>query len=286
MGDKTSVQTIVNVTGGAVAVLLIAYTIGSYTFLREEVTGCMADYSSVSSFALRTSGGQLMSAIEIQAQAGANERGLMENSRVIDVTDNGVGSALAINLGHADVHDLNSTTGIDVAWRPLGLTGASASCLRYSVFMGKDFDFGRGGNLPGFFGGDAPSATGEKVTAGFVAGPRWTREGYAEVLIDAPVIRAPNGQTLGYRDLTFDRGRWVTVEQELSLNDPGAANGRVRVWIDGVMKVDAEDVKLRDEDAVSISGVLARAGYAARGYTTPTGESATLLVSPMEIGWR
>lgn len=287
MTEKTSVTTIVNVTGGVTALLLVGYTVASYTIFQEEVHGCMASYNNIASFALRGTYGQLMNAIEVQAQAGASERGLMENTQVIEAADMAAGgsAALKVKLGRADATDPLSAVGLDLAWRPLGLGDASAACLRYSVKLGDDFDFDQGGNLPGFFGG-TPAAEGDKNSDGFVVRPRWMRDGKGEMLFDSPKVDLPTGRVVRNHYFTFKKGDWVTVESELAFAEPASTKAQLKVWLDGELVLETETLELREENGGGILGVQARVGYLGSARGAPTGEPATLLLSPMEIGWR
>ncbi|MCB1519442.1 MAG: hypothetical protein KDJ37_02575 [Hyphomicrobiaceae bacterium] len=286
MTTKTSVSTIVNVGGGGAALLLAVYALGSYMWADQKEPGCMADYQNIANFAFRSPDGRLMSAIEVQAQAGADERGLMENTQIVELLSGPVDAALEVRLGRTDPADPMSAVGVDFAWRPLGLVAASSACLRYSIWLPNDFEFGTGGSLPGLFGGNAPALDGEKTTEGFAVRPKWTRDAVGEVLAESPVNDGGDAKSYGYRQLAFERGRWTTIEQEVVLNSAGATDGKLRVWKDGVMLVDEHDVKLRDDEQTGISGVVARAGFLARGRGAPTGPRATLQLSPMEIGWR
>jgi hypothetical protein len=52
------------------------------------------------------------------------------------------------------------------------------------------------------------------------------------------------------------RGQWYCVEHEVLLDDPGAANGEVRVWIVGELVIEGTGLDLRGELEVGMNRVL------------------------------
>ncbi|MGD9785555.1 MAG: polysaccharide lyase [Hyphomicrobiaceae bacterium] len=286
MSSKTSVNTIMNVVGGGAILLLVAYGAGTYYFSSAEPEGCIASYTRGATFGYRANDGRLLSAIEVQAQAGADERGLMENTRIVEADGIAATSALEVKLGRADATDPSSALGVDFAWRPVGLRAASAACLRYSVFLPDDFDFGSGGSLPGLFGGGQPPAEGETATEGFAIRPHWSRDAHGEVIADTPMLKEARDRLFGYRKLAFKRGRWATIEQEVRLNAPDSKDGVLKVWFNGQLVVEEDRMSLRDSAATTIAGVMARASFAGTGRGAPDSEHGLLRLSPLEMSWR
>lgn len=286
MAQKTSVNTIVTVGASGAALLLVAYTAASYFWLDRPIPGCMIDYQKMATFDLTGNDGGLLSPIELQARAGNGERGVTENARIVAVSDGPSTAALEVTLGLADPGNDSATPGIRFAWRPAASERASAACMRYSVWLPEDFDYAKGGNLPGFFGGELPTS-GEKITAGIDLRTRWHREGLTDFSLRAPLVETSTGQSIGYRTATLARGRWSSIEQELKLNTPGAKDGVLRVWMDGVKVVETKRLAMREDDSIVIEGVAANVGFA----LTPTrqlprGQPGTLRVSPIEFAWR
>lgn len=54
----------------------------------------------------------------------------------------------------------------------------------------------------------------------------------------------------------IERERWYCVEHEIRLNDPGAANGEVRVWIDDLMVAEGTGVDIRGGLTAGLNRVL------------------------------
>ena len=60
-----------------------------------------------------------------------------------------------------------------------------------------------------------------------------------------------NGKPVGYdwgdiaSGISFQRGRWYAVEYQVALNTPGAADGSVKLWVDGVLVASKAGINIR-----------------------------------------
>ncbi|MEO1144816.1 MAG: polysaccharide lyase [Cyanobacteria bacterium J06638_22] len=128
--------------------------------------------------------------------------------------------------------------------------------LRYQVRFSNNFDFVRGGKLPGLFGGNG--ASGGNIpngTDGFSARLMWREDGNGEVYAYLPTSEN-FGTSIGRGNWQFRPGEWMTVEQEVILNQPGIADGRIRLWIDDALVVDASGLVFRTVDTLRIDGIF------------------------------
>lgn len=134
--------------------------------------------------------------------------------------------------------------------RPLGgasfyvpLAGRGVSCLHYRVRFPGEFDFVKGGKLPGLFAGEAPTG-GEKVTGrdGWTIRLMWREQGAGELYEYVFNKKGRYGASVGRGSFHFPRGRWVDVDLEVRENDPGKRNGIARLWIDGRLVVEQRDI--------------------------------------------
>lgn len=137
-----------------------------------------------------------------------------------------------------------------------GLSQAERACLQYKVRFEPGFDFVKGGKLPGLYGGEAPSG-GDEVTGktGFSMRFMW-REGGQGELYEYVVRDEEYGQSVGRGLWTFPTGEWITVEQEVVLNDPNAKNGIARVWIDGEPILEQRNIVYRTSDDIYVDGLM------------------------------
>src|SRR3546814_14690518 len=64
------------------------------------------------------------------------------------------------------------------------------------------------------------------------------------------------GLSAGRGAFSFPRGRWVDIELEVALNDPGERNGRALLWIDGRAVIGQDDIVYTTEDDGPLEGGL------------------------------
>ncbi len=136
-------------------------------------------------------------------------------------------------------------------------------CLHYEVRFEEDFDFVRGGKLPGLFGGPpdrTPSGGADPEPGdGFTLRLMWREEGAGELYgyfhnMDETSERG--GMSLGRGRWHFQPGVWHRVEVEVVLNAPGRKDGIARIWIDGRPRLAAHGLELRRSNATFVSGLM------------------------------
>lgn len=288
MAKKTSAQTIVNVTGGTVAALLIGFMVIKWRYIDVPPTGCMESYAQVVRFNLEKRDGQPISMIELLARAGHLEQGLRVNANVVKLEGAPTGTGMEVRAGRADATDPASAIGINFQWRPQALRGANSACLRYSVLIPQEFDYSFGGFLPGLYGGALPERSDKAQDKGFVSRMMWTRDGAGVVLAQSKSVGENGFRVIGNAagKLHLSRGRWTTIEQELVLNAPDRDNGQIRVWVDGELLVDEKKVRLREEQWPVIDGVATTIGFNGQGHTVPAGNPSMLRITAFDLGWR
>jgi hypothetical protein len=128
--------------------------------------------------------------------------------------------------------------------------------LSYRLRFPAGFDFVKGGKLPGLFGGT--STSGRHIpdgTNGFSTRYMWRAKGAGEVYAYLPTSRE-HGTSLGRGAWHWPTGRWVRVVQHVRLNDPGAADGVIDVWLDGKKVYGATGLRFRSTGTLKIDGVF------------------------------
>ncbi|WP_447556354.1 polysaccharide lyase [Vreelandella sp. EE22] len=152
---------------------------------------------------------------------------------------------------------------------PYSLEGAERACLSYKVRFPSGFDFVKGGKLPGLYGGDAPSG-GDSVDGehGFSMRLMWREEGQGELY---PYVVGFEGDSVGRGMWHYPAGSWVTIEQELLLNDPHRENGIARIWIDGQPVLEQRNIVFRTTPDITIDGLMFSTffGGTGEGWRTP-----------------
>ena len=138
----------------------------------------------------------------------------------------------------------------------LGIPPKDSLRLSYYVRFSKDFDFVKGGKLPGLFGGTVNN--GRKIpdgTNGFSTRYMWRKNGAGEVYAYLPSSRE-HGTSIGRGNWQFQPGTWHHLEQVVVLNQPGKANGQIQVWLDGKKVLTENALTFRTTNALKIEGIL------------------------------
>ncbi|KAI9256185.1 hypothetical protein BY458DRAFT_461424 [Sporodiniella umbellata] len=142
--------------------------------------------------------------------------------------------------------------------------------LEYSVYFPKSFDFVKGGKLPGIFGGSGECTGGEEINSCFTSRLMWREGGMGEVYSYLPhnkqrsdicdnkinICNSDYGYSLGRSLFKFKKGAWTKVRQVIDLNTPDKKNGRIRLYVNGVKKVDIPKVLIRTKSTPKTIGIM------------------------------
>ena len=182
--------------------------------------------------------------------------GLAENVRIVTAESSG-GAVLAVRYPKGSIAPSSDAPrgGAGFVSRAGMAQAVEAACLSYRLRFASGFAFGRGGKLPGLYGGNGPVG-GAVADAGFSARLMWRQNGDGELYAYLPDSTTRHGRSLGRGNWRFPSGRWVTVEEEIVLNDPDLANGIARIWIAGALRFEARGLVLRRDPAVQIEGLM------------------------------
>ncbi|MFC2138048.1 polysaccharide lyase [Bacteroidota bacterium] len=123
--------------------------------------------------------------------------------------------------------------------------------LRYYIKFENEFDFRLGGKLPGLMGGgDSWTRSGGNQpdgTNGWTLRFMWREEG--KLVVYAYVPKSNNGkwgsETWG-QDIDCEfiaiPGKWHCIEQYVNIGTPGKDDGKLKVWINGIKRLDISDL--------------------------------------------
>jgi hypothetical protein len=140
--------------------------------------------------------------------------------------------------------------------------------LRYYLRLGADFDFAGGGVLPGLCIGQCAPARRGRGAEGVLVRPHWTPLGE---LVFQPLPGTLPKDRRWKRFLETDR--WLVLEVRAKLNSPGASDGIVEGWLGGDKVVSLTGLRLRDDAATHLEGVMFEAAYKGRRRGTPAREA-------------
>jgi len=131
--------------------------------------------------------------------------------------------------------------------------------LSYRLRFSDDFEWVKGGKLPGLIGGSAPTGCKDDDT-GFSARMMWRTDGLPVQYLYYPTKVEDCGDDFSYEvggdPASFSAGGWHTVEHRIVMNDPGSSNGVMQAWIDGELALDMQDFAWRGENgAYAVDGL-------------------------------
>lgn len=129
--------------------------------------------------------------------------------------------------------------------------------LAYDIFFAENFDFARGGKLPGLYGGRANSGGRvPKNDDGFSIRLAWKANGLGAVYAYLPTSKGI-GTTFNFTESKrFERNRWQRVVVKLKLNQPGHSDGSINVNLSDTEVGSINNVQFRSSNTLTIDGLL------------------------------
>lgn len=128
--------------------------------------------------------------------------------------------------------------------------------LSYELKFPQDFDFVKGGKLPGLYGGHGN--TGGNIPDGydgFSTRFLWLPNGGGALYSYLPTSKKW-GTAFGKNMWDYGSGQWHRITQRIELNTPEKADGVIEIWLDDNKVYHKDSVVFRYTDRISISGVL------------------------------
>ncbi|MDJ0727228.1 MAG: hypothetical protein QNJ38_19185 [Prochloraceae cyanobacterium] len=138
----------------------------------------------------------------------------------------------------------------------LGIEPADALHLTYYLRFSNNFNFVKGGKLPGLYGGKGN--TGGKIpdgTDGFSTRLMWRRNGNGEVYAYLP-NSVKYGTSIDRGSWRFKPDIWYRIDQQVLLNDPNRNNGIIKLWVNGVQVINRRNLNFRSVETLKIDGIL------------------------------
>lgn len=106
--------------------------------------------------------------------------------------------------------------------------------VHYTVRFDDDFDFVKGGKLPGLCGGPKTITGGDKVNGleGFSARLMWRAEGQGEAYLYHMNQPDKYGDQVAFpEDFRFPRGEPIRIRLQVAMNTPDERDGELRIWV-------------------------------------------------------
>lgn len=121
----------------------------------------------------------------------------------------------------------------------------------YEVKFNPDFDFVKGGKLPGLCGGKCNTGGVQSTGDGWSSRYMWRPGGKAVLYLYYMDQPTKYGQDFPLNG-TFAPGQWYKLAERIKMNTPGKPDGIVQVWVNDQQVLDLENIRFR---AVSSVGV-------------------------------
>lgn len=188
---------------------------------------------------------------------GCGFEGGVRESRV-EVIQEGKERWLRVNFATGQIGPERGGAG----WRwPFGRWETAELC--YTVRLSPDFDFVKGGKLPGLCGGPENVSGGRPAngTNGFSARLMWRKGGRGEAYVYHKNQKGDYGDSFSFpEEFRFPTGVPVRVRLAVTMNRPRKRDGTLRVWIalpsqKERLLVDRDDMEWRSNDSFGVDSL-------------------------------
>ena len=277
-----TVNTRVLMYNAAVCVALAGVLIGFGRSMLKSSSAqpCGERLSNSTVFRLERDGAALTGQ-DILARVGPDSIGVTENVEVMHPRDTSIPAAMQVEL-RSGPRSATDKAGMAFPWQPRSVQNQVGACLSYKMFFYGDLEFHNGGVLPGLLGVDQTGQTQDR----FAANLAWRHDGQPGVNLVVTADGETQTQHSESKGGSFVRAGWIKIDQEVTLNVPGQANGILRVWVDGALAVEKTNVDYRSKAEVALSGVAGNVSYGAADSMAWAPSDTRIWISPLEISWQ
>jgi hypothetical protein len=276
--------------GGMVAFITLVFAVRS-VLIKDPTPHCSLRYVQANVLPYATQDGKPLKIVDIQAQLLERDWGLDPNGRLLKVANGPEPAAMEIALpagGKQGGTSDNPVSGVGFKWMPSFLRKASSACVTYNVWVPADFPYKPGGVLPGLFGGDPRAAAKGGNQPVFSVRLKWLENGgLGYQHIGGQKRRNTVQRAISNGQIKLPRGRWVSFAEEIKLNTPGKNDGVLRIWVDGELELEAENLSFRQNKSLKFTGVWADTHFVEPGTVAwaPAPKSTRIRVTPLIVRW-
>jgi hypothetical protein len=129
------------------------------------------------------------------------------------------------------------------------LPAAKDTLLEYRIRFDGNYDYGRGGKIPGLGGGTAPTGCVDTNGSGFSARMMWRENGRLIGYLYDNNQSSDCGRAIE-AGFNFKRDQWHAVKQRVKVNTGTAANGILQVWVDERMVINRSNISYMNNGQV------------------------------------
>ncbi|CAO3700423.1 unnamed protein product [Rhizopus stolonifer] len=165
----------------------------------------------------------------------------------------------------------NPVGGLGFKAQPISIdTNVKKVELAYSVYFPENFDFVKGGKLPGLYGGHGSCTGGADDKTCFTTRIMWRTKGEGEIYAYLPYANEPKklcdkkenicnpdyGMSLGRGSFRFTTGQWTHIRQVITMNTPGKQNGRLVLYKNNRKVFTQNNIIFRTSSAGRVAGIM------------------------------
>jgi hypothetical protein len=134
------------------------------------------------------------------------------------------------------------------------LPGAQEYWLDYQVWFESDWQWVKGGKLPGLVGGTHTSGCKDIVADGWSARFMWHENGGGHFYYYHQNRVNDCGDTKDFSGgLAFKKSAWNRVTEHIVINAPGQSNGSAQAWLNGSKVTEMSGIKWRGNVAANVA---------------------------------
>lgn len=140
--------------------------------------------------------------------------------------------------------------------------------LEYNIYFPNNFDFVKGGKLPGLYGGDTNHGCSSCKHSNKCFSTRlmWRKNGNGEIYLYSPNQKKINvekkyndgscGLSLGRGNFTFLKNKWTKIKQQIFLNDLNNDNGIIKLWINNKLYIKNSNIEFQSSNNKNETGIF------------------------------
>jgi hypothetical protein len=130
---------------------------------------------------------------------------------------------------------------------------------RYDLMFEPDFDFVKGGKLPGLCGGKKTITGGDAVDGreGWSARVMWRKDGRGQAYVYHMNQPSKYGDEFDFpKSFHFEKGKTYTIALRVEMNSVGKRDGKLMVWVNDEKLVERLDMEWRALEDIGVNGLL------------------------------
>ena len=131
--------------------------------------------------------------------------------------------------------------------------------LRYDLVFEPDFDFVKGGKLPGLCGGKKTITGGDECNGleGWSARVMWRKDGRGQAYVYHMNQPSKYGDEFDFpKSFRFKLGKRYSIALRVEMNSVGKPDGKLMVWVNEEKLVERLDMEWRALEDIGVNGLL------------------------------